>query len=157
MKPPHHRYPEYPAYPIRGGARGPCEAAVPNDNPVVEALTDDLNTPKAISEIYLLVDKLRRRTVSDLALEQDYARLWVGLDLFGLPQLSNYDPNKMFARMYGGGAGIDEVKVKALIDSRNDARKAKNFKEADRIRAELAAMGIVLKDSKDGTTWEIAR
>ena len=37
------------------------------------------------------------------------------------------------------------------------ARKAKDFKESDRIRDELAAMGVVLKDSKDGTTWEIAR
>ena len=40
---------------------------------------------------------------------------------------------------------------------RNAARKAKDFKESDRIRDELAAMGVVLKDSKDGTTWEIAR
>ncbi len=37
------------------------------------------------------------------------------------------------------------------------ARAAKDFKESDRIRDELAAMGVVLKDSKDGTTWEIAR
>ena len=40
---------------------------------------------------------------------------------------------------------------------RNAARKAKNFAESDRIRDELLAMGVVLKDSKDGTTWEIAR
>ena len=43
------------------------------------------------------------------------------------------------------------------FDARNAARKAKDFKESDRIRDELAAMGVVLKDSKDGTTWEIAR
>ena len=48
-------------------------------------------------------------------------------------------------------------KIDALIAERNAARKAKNFKESDRIRDELAAMGVVLKDSKDGTTWEIAR
>jgi len=47
--------------------------------------------------------------------------------------------------------------VQALIDKRNAARAAKNWKESDRIRDELAAMGVVLKDSKDGTTWEIAR
>ncbi len=52
---------------------------------------------------------------------------------------------------------IDAAKVQSLIDARNAARKAKNFKESDRIRDELAAMGVVLKDSKDGTTWEIAR
>jgi cysteinyl-tRNA synthetase len=50
--------------------------------------------------------------------------------------------------------GID---INQEIDARNSARKAKNFKESDRIRDELAAMGVVLKDSKDGTTWEIAR
>ncbi len=48
-------------------------------------------------------------------------------------------------------------KINALVEARNAARKAKNFKESDRIRDELAAMGVVLKDSKDGTTWEIAR
>jgi cysteinyl-tRNA synthetase len=44
-----------------------------------------------------------------------------------------------------------------LIEARNAARKVKDFKESDRIRDELAKMGVVLKDSKDGTTWEIAR
>jgi cysteinyl-tRNA synthetase len=44
-----------------------------------------------------------------------------------------------------------------MISARNAARKAKNFAESDRIRDELATMGVVLKDSKDGTTWEVAR
>ena len=48
-------------------------------------------------------------------------------------------------------------KIEQLIESRSAARKAKNWAESDRIRDELAAMGVVLKDSKDGTTWEIAR
>jgi cysteinyl-tRNA synthetase len=48
-------------------------------------------------------------------------------------------------------------KVDTLIAARAAARKAKNFAESDRIRDELAAVGVVLKDSKDGTTWEIAR
>ncbi len=51
--------------------------------------------------------------------------------------------------------GIEELNEK--IEARLAARKAKNFAESDRIRDELAAMGVVLKDSKDGTTWEIAR
>jgi cysteinyl-tRNA synthetase len=58
---------------------------------------------------------------------------------------------------------IDDAKVEALIAARHAARKAKNFKEADRIRDELAAMGIQLKDAKDPatgettTTWEVRR
>ena len=47
--------------------------------------------------------------------------------------------------------------VRAGIESRNAARKAKDFKEADRIRDELLAQGIVLKDGPDGTTWELKR
>ncbi|MGA7811146.1 CysS/YqeB C-terminal domain-containing protein, partial [Bradyrhizobium sp.] len=53
--------------------------------------------------------------------------------------------------------GIDEPRVRALIESRTAARARKDFKESDRIRDELAAMGIAIKDSKDGTTWEVAR
>jgi len=52
---------------------------------------------------------------------------------------------------------VDETKIVNLIEARATARAAKDFKESDRIRDELAAMGVVLKDSKDGTTWEIAR
>jgi cysteinyl-tRNA synthetase len=50
-----------------------------------------------------------------------------------------------------------KAKVESLILARTAARKAKKFAESDRIRDELAQMGVVLKDSKDGTTWEIAR
>ena len=45
----------------------------------------------------------------------------------------------------------------ALIDARNAARKAKDFKESDRIRDELNAMGIELEDLKDGTKWKVKR
>jgi cysteinyl-tRNA synthetase len=47
--------------------------------------------------------------------------------------------------------------IERLVEARMQARKAKDFKESDRIRDELAKMGVVLKDTKDGTTWEIAR
>ena len=48
-------------------------------------------------------------------------------------------------------------KIDALVAMRNAARSTKNFAESDRIRDELAKMGVVLKDTKDGTTWEIPR
>jgi len=51
--------------------------------------------------------------------------------------------------------GIDTLNKQ--IELRLIARKEKDFKEADRIRHELADVNVVLKDSKDGTTWEIAR
>jgi cysteinyl-tRNA synthetase len=58
---------------------------------------------------------------------------------------------------------IDEKKIEGMITARLAARKAKDFKEADRIRDELSAMGIQLKDAKDPktgevvTTWEVKR
>lgn len=54
-------------------------------------------------------------------------------------------------------ARFDENLIRSLIDARKVARANKNWAESDRIRDELAAMGVVLKDTKDGTTWEIAR
>jgi len=50
-----------------------------------------------------------------------------------------------------------KANIQRLVDARDVARKAKNYQETDRIRDELAKMGVVLKDTKDGTTWEIAR
>jgi cysteinyl-tRNA synthetase len=55
------------------------------------------------------------------------------------------------------GHGPARADVEPLIAARNEARQRKDWKESDRIRDQLAAMGVVLKDSKDGTTWEVAR
>src|ERR1700722_1934664 len=52
---------------------------------------------------------------------------------------------------------LDTVTINALISDRTAARARKDFKESDRIRGQLAAMGVVIKDSKEGTTWEVAR
>ena len=52
---------------------------------------------------------------------------------------------------------VDPDEIATAIAARNAARKAKNFKETDRIRDELPAKGIVLKDGPAGTTWEVKR
>jgi cysteinyl-tRNA synthetase len=54
-------------------------------------------------------------------------------------------------------SGVDAKQIDRLISERTAARARKDFTESDRIRDELAAMGVVIKDSKEGTTWEIAR
>jgi cysteinyl-tRNA synthetase len=54
------------------------------------------------------------------------------------------------------GTALDESTIAALIEQRAAAKKARNFAEADRIRSDLLAQGVVLKDSPTGTTWEAA-
>ena len=129
----------------------PAEAGVPG--PVLDALMDDLNTPKAITELHKLHS----------------AGHWGGLRAaLGFLGFSGERPNRALHRERDERPtslprAVGEAGVDALIDARNAARAAKNFKEADRIRDELDAMGITLKDAKDPktgelvTTWEVAR
>ena len=104
---------------------------------VLEALTDDLNTPKLIAEMHAL----RKGG--------DASELRSTLSFLGIGLLA--------------GQGIELSKAKAAeiegrIKLRNAARARKDWKEADRIRDELLAEGIVVKDNKDGTTsWEVKR
>jgi cysteinyl-tRNA synthetase len=113
----------------------------------LEALLDDLNTPKAFTALH----ELRGEAVKGA--KPAAACLKASAQLIGLLHM----PGAAWAAFRPASLAIDESKIVNLIDARNTARKAKNFKESDRIRDELAAMGVELKDSKDGTTWEIAR
>ncbi|HZP70568.1 MAG TPA: cysteine--tRNA ligase [Pseudolabrys sp.] len=113
----------------------------------LEALADDLNTPKAFAALHEL------RGEAAKGAKPAAACLKASAQLIGLLQL----PPAKWSAARQTSATVDESKVESLIEARNSARRTRNFKEADRIRDELAAMGVVLKDSKDGTTWEIAR
>ena len=114
---------------------------------VLEALTDDLNTPQVITALHAL------RNLAQGGDRLAGGELAASLQFLGFLRETAAD----WAARRQAGRDIDVSKVQALIDARTAARKAKDFKESDRIRDELAAMGIVLKDSKDGTTWEVAR
>jgi cysteinyl-tRNA synthetase len=121
--------------------------------PVLKALRDDLNTPAAITAMH----ELRRdgdlhslaSSLNFLGFSCEKSRLVRTVSLEATMQLG--------ASMGVHLDAIDHEMVDQKIAERTAAREAKNFKEADRIRDELATLGIVLKDSKDGTTWEMAR
>ena len=120
---------------------------------VMAALEDDLNTPSAISIIHGLAKSARRGNA------ETAAELKAALQFLGLCDNETADDFFVGAT----AAQVDAGKVEALIAGRLAARKARDFKEADRIRDELAGLGVQLKDAKDPstgeivTTWEIKR
>lgn len=113
---------------------------------VKAALLDDLNTPKALSLIFDITKRVEKR---ELPKEILVEACW----FLGIAQKS---PADWFAATGADGAGVDGAKVEALIEARKAARASKDFAEADRIRDEIAGMGVVLEDGPQGTTWRVA-
>jgi cysteinyl-tRNA synthetase len=113
----------------------------------LEVLTDDFNTPAAMTRLHSLYD-YARSTGGHEQLKRKY--------LFRACARALGFLNMSLDDWFGPRAlTVEETR---LIDLRLAARAAKNWKESDRIRDELAAMGIALKDNKDGTTtWEVKR
>jgi cysteinyl-tRNA synthetase len=115
---------------------------------VIDALRDDLNTPKAFAALHELRGEAAKGAKAAGASLKATAQL-IGLLQVAQVQWSSFRP---------ASAIVDENKVVSLIAARDSARKTKNFKEADRIRDELREMGIELEDTKDGKTkWKVAR
>src|SRR4029077_2597069 len=113
----------------------------------LDAMADDLNTPKAVTSLHELRGEAAKGSKAAAS------SLKASAQLLGLLQKTAVE----WATFRPASLHIDENKVTALIAARNAARQVKDFGESDRIRDELARMGVVVKDSKDGTTWEIAR
>jgi cysteinyl-tRNA synthetase len=119
---------------------------------VIEALTDDLNTPQMIAALHGLRNLAQD---GDELLRDEFAS---SLRMLGFLSVTGaeWTARKQQAR------GVDASRVDALVAERAAARARKDFKESDRIRDALAAMGVAIKDGKDAdgkpvTTWEIAR
>ena len=114
-----------------------------------QAMDDDFNTPEALAVIFDLANQVNRlrETDADAAL-QKAAVLKKLANVLGLLE---QDP---VAFLQAGAAESDDgADIDALIDARNAARENKNWAEADRIRDELDAMGIVLEDKDGKTVW----
>jgi cysteinyl-tRNA synthetase len=142
------------------------EAAAPGvPGHVLDALCDDLNTPKAIAEMHRLHSA------------GHWAGLRAALGLFGFTgekghlrrmkaeaghfTLTGQDVRLVHSGVFDPNVPAEESSLPPtawkLLMARHVARSSRDFAEADRIRDELEAMGIILKDSADGTTWEAAR
>ncbi|GGC73035.1 cysteine--tRNA ligase [Chelatococcus reniformis] len=114
--------------------------------PMLLALEDDLNTAEAIAALHGL-----RKTGQLGALK-------AGLQFLGLLNASRFSPSGSAFDPKADLTPENRRKIEAWIERRAEARAAKNWGESDRIRDELSAAGIVLKDNKDGTTtWDVAR
>ncbi|HWL06629.1 MAG TPA: cysteine--tRNA ligase [Xanthobacteraceae bacterium] len=108
---------------------------------VLEALADDLNTPKAIAEMHALRSRAGRKALAGT------------LQFFGF----RHEAFETWREARAPAVSLAPEEIERRLAARLAARAERNFAEADRIRDELTAMGIVLKDSRDGTTWEVAR
>ncbi|HEY3046879.1 MAG TPA: cysteine--tRNA ligase [Polaromonas sp.] len=124
----------------------PADVAIDWANPFAvrfkSAMDEDFGTPEAIAVLFELAGEVNKTRSAELA----------GLlkSLGGCLGLLQGAPGAYLQ----AGVGLDDASIQNLIAQRAAAKSAKNFAEADRIRNELLAQGIVLKDSPTGTTWE---
>jgi cysteinyl-tRNA synthetase len=113
------------------------------------ALLDDLNTPLAISELYRLAKEMHGTNGETKA--QLHSQLMGLANLMGLLQ---QDPEQWFKQVRGADAdSISEAEIEAAIAKRQQAKANKDYAGADQVREDLLAKGIVLEDSREGTTW----
>jgi cysteinyl-tRNA synthetase len=137
------------------------DSAKPRDD-FNEALYDDLNTPAAVAKLHTLFSSSGlselQAGVSELGWDvHNPLCASVAIASARCMGLMNEDPRTWKERRKTA-TNIDELQVKERISARLKARAARNWAEADLIRDELAAMGVALKDNKDGsTTWEPKR
>ena len=136
-------------------------------NSFVEAMDDDLNTSKALAVLFSLVDKLKKAAAEGISDVKKIAATIVflgetlGFDftLKDKPELSLEDLKAKILPLYeefGFESSLEpKTLLHKLIEDRNTARANKDWAKSDLIRDKLLSTGILLKDSKDGTTWEV--
>ena len=108
------------------------------------AMDEDFGTPEALAVLFELATEVNKTRSAELSGLLKALGGTLGL-LQGNPQA-----------FMQAGATLDDAAIAALIGQRAAAKQAKNFAEADRIRQDLLAQGVVLKDAPTGTTWEVA-
>ncbi|KRT59834.1 cysteinyl-tRNA synthetase [endosymbiont of Ridgeia piscesae] len=114
-------------------------------------MDDDFNTPEALAVLFDMVREINRLRETDAA---KAAGLAAELrQLGGVLGILQDDPEAYLKGGVGAEGGLSDADIDALIQQRLDARAEKNWAEADRIRDELQAAGILLEDGPQGTSW----
>jgi cysteinyl-tRNA synthetase len=113
---------------------------------VIAALSDDLNTPLAISEIINIEKNMSPSEIK--------GQLKAVGNLFGILQ---HNPRKWLGYGQADGLLVDAENIETLLVERQAAKKNKNFKRADEIRDELSAQGIMIEDTPQGPKWRKAK
>ena len=117
-------------------------AGLASSTALIEALADDLNTPAAIAHLHALHGEARTDAQAAQQLRADAE--FLGFDLCGLAARPEAPPEAI-------------AEIERLVAVRDEARKRRDWAESDRLRDELATLGVTLKDGKAGATWEFTR
>ncbi len=127
------------------------------------AMDDDFNTPEAMAVLFDLANEVNKTKSIEIASLLKNLATVVGLlqrdpNAFLQGEVTTINTNVGIAEASGFKAEISSITtdVDSLIQARLDAKKSKNFAEADRIRKQLADAGIILEDTPQGTTWRRA-
>jgi cysteinyl-tRNA synthetase len=123
----------------QGGGTSEASAAATARQSFADSLNDDLNVAGAIAAINTFINTTPSPTAEDTALMRDFDEV-LGVLSLRTPALAR-------------ASGSEDARIDALVAARTAARAAKNWPEADRIRKELDALGIVITDTPDGATW----
>jgi cysteinyl-tRNA synthetase len=169
----HYRAPfDFSDLAIREAARGLDRIyrvllAIPDRDPVVAspvnllerfeaAMDEDFNTAKALAALFDAVREANRLSGKGETLEAAISLRREIVRTGNLLGLLTHDPAGYFQSL-PGAKGIDRAKIEEMIAKRNEARRQKDFAASDRIRADLAAVDVVLEDGPDGTTWRLLK
>jgi cysteinyl-tRNA synthetase len=135
-----------------GGPAGEPDWIRPDGARFREAMDDDFNTPVAVSVLFELAGEVNRSR--DAAAERQLRALAGVLGLLGGDR-DAVVRGGLLGRSREAGT-LDDAEIDARVAQRAEAKKARRFDEADRLRAELLALGVVLEDGAGGTRWRRA-